>query len=258
MRTQFMTGLLCTFTMAGILRKSSTPPAVMGRNWKYHNYLMIWLKCVWLDGIFPLELTWVLTITYNSFGWEYKPKSSLCTHAFHCKESKDPDIQVLDGWMLATSTLRMHHRWRQNLTTPMVKLKKQSHMQKSHPKWWNPETLLGMQKKKMYMAVLYLVFSGNHTLVVCCDAHWVQFLLQPTERWLYITESLLCAFDFLFVHTYTGGWSTSRFAQVSIWSIGKNLTCEVHWNEIKTQFKSSTLSPPATTAFSYLINKRNH
>ena len=41
---------------------------------------------------------------FNSFGWEYKPRSSLCTHAFHLTDSKDPDVHVLDGWMPATKT----------------------------------------------------------------------------------------------------------------------------------------------------------
>ena len=37
-----------------------------------------------VGGIFPLELTWVLTpFPKNYFGWKYKPRSSLCTHAFH-------------------------------------------------------------------------------------------------------------------------------------------------------------------------------
>ena len=27
----------------------------------------------------------------------YKPRSSLCTHAFHRTDSKDPDVHVLDG-----------------------------------------------------------------------------------------------------------------------------------------------------------------
>ena len=40
----------------------------------------------------------------NSFGWEYKPRSSLCTHAFHRTDSKDPDVHVLDGWMPAAKT----------------------------------------------------------------------------------------------------------------------------------------------------------
>ena len=56
-----------------------------------------------IRGIFALELTWVLTpFPQNSFGWEYKPRSSLCTHAFHCTDSKDPDIHVLDGWTQST------------------------------------------------------------------------------------------------------------------------------------------------------------
>ena len=28
---------------------------------------------------------------------EYKPRSSLCIHAFHRTDSKDPDVHVLDG-----------------------------------------------------------------------------------------------------------------------------------------------------------------
>ena len=58
-----------------------------------------------VEGSFPLELTWIQTpFPQNSFGWEYKPRSSLCTHAFHRMDSKDPDVHVLDGWMLATKT----------------------------------------------------------------------------------------------------------------------------------------------------------
>ena len=36
--------------------------------------------------------------------WEYKPRSSLCTHTFHHTDSTDPDIHVQDGWMPATKT----------------------------------------------------------------------------------------------------------------------------------------------------------
>ena len=52
-----------------------------------------------VEGIFPLELTSVQTPfpPKNSFGWEYKPRFSLCTHAFHRTDSKDPDVHVLDG-----------------------------------------------------------------------------------------------------------------------------------------------------------------
>ena len=40
----------------------------------------------------------------SSFGWEYRPKSSLCAHAFHRTDSKDPDIHVIDKWIPATKT----------------------------------------------------------------------------------------------------------------------------------------------------------
>ena len=36
------------------------------------------------------------SIPLHSFGAKYKPRSSLCTHPFHCMVSKDPDIHVLD------------------------------------------------------------------------------------------------------------------------------------------------------------------
>ena len=58
-----------------------------------------------VEWIFLLELAWVLApFPKNSFEWEYKLRSSLCTHAFYRSDSKDPDIHVLDGWMLATKT----------------------------------------------------------------------------------------------------------------------------------------------------------
>ena len=41
---------------------------------------------------FSLDLIWVLTpFPKNSFGWEYKQRFKLCTHAFHHTNSKDPD-----------------------------------------------------------------------------------------------------------------------------------------------------------------------
>ena len=54
-----------------------------------------------VEEIFPFEWTCVLT---HSFEWACKPRSSLCTHAFHRMDSKDPDIHVLERWMLATKT----------------------------------------------------------------------------------------------------------------------------------------------------------
>ena len=48
-----------------------------------------------VEGIFPLELTWVQTpFPPKTLS---KPRSSLCTHAFPRTDSKDPDVHVLDG-----------------------------------------------------------------------------------------------------------------------------------------------------------------
>ena len=77
-----------------------------------------------VEGIYPLELTWVETpFPKTSFRWDCKPRSSLCTHAFHRTDWKDPNIHVLDGWMPATkNTPSMHHLQRWNVTTSMVAL----------------------------------------------------------------------------------------------------------------------------------------
>ena len=46
-----------------------------------------------VEQIFPLELMWVLTPLppklFQMRGWEYRLRSSLCTHAFHCTDSED-------------------------------------------------------------------------------------------------------------------------------------------------------------------------
>ena len=61
----------------------------------------------------------------NSFRWEYKLTSSLCTYAFHCMDSNDPDIHVLDGWMLTTKKHTQHApSTKMVATTSMVGLKK--------------------------------------------------------------------------------------------------------------------------------------
>ena len=68
--------------------------------------ILLWGEFFFLvQRIFSKELTWVLTpFPKHSFQWEYKPRSSLCTYAFHCTDSKDRDIYVLDGRMKATKT----------------------------------------------------------------------------------------------------------------------------------------------------------
>ena len=64
-----------------------------------------------------------------------KPRPSLCTHAFHCTDSTDPDTHVPDGWMLAV---------KQTQHAPSTKMECDYlhgwiKMQTSHPKWWTPE-----------------------------------------------------------------------------------------------------------------------
>ena len=78
------------------------------------------------------------SITYNSFGWQYKPKTCLCTHAFHHTDSKDPNIHILDMWMPATKTnpactIHEDEMWLRQW------LDSKSHMIKSHKKWWTLE-----------------------------------------------------------------------------------------------------------------------
>ena len=80
------------------------------------------------------------SIPPNSFGWEYKPRSSLRTHALHRTDSKDPDVHVLDRRMPATKThpaCTIHEDW---MWLPQWLDYKRPHTQKSHPKWWTPET----------------------------------------------------------------------------------------------------------------------
>ena len=83
-----------------------------------------------LEGIFPMELTWILTpFPQNSFGWEYKPRSSLWTHALHYMDSKDLTCPT---WMNASdnNTPSMHYARRWNVTTSMVGLRN-GHIRKS-------------------------------------------------------------------------------------------------------------------------------
>ena len=67
----------------------------------------------------------------------------MCTQAFHRTDSKDPDIHILDGWMAETK----HTQHKPSTETECDYLngwiKKRSHMQKSHPKWWTPRDIPG-------------------------------------------------------------------------------------------------------------------
>ena len=105
-----------------------------------------------VEGTFPLELTWVLTpFPKKSFGWEYKPRSSLGTHAFHHTDYKDPDIHVLDAWMPAIQP-SMHHPQRRNTNTSMLGLKKNkpSHILKISTRVVNP-TDIAVERRRRRM-----------------------------------------------------------------------------------------------------------
>ena len=57
----------------------------------------------------------------NFFGWEYRSRSSLCTHAFHRHGLKKPWFSC-SRWVNAgnKNTPSMHHPWRWNVTMSMV------------------------------------------------------------------------------------------------------------------------------------------
>ena len=99
------------------------------------------------------------------FGWESKPRSSLCTHAFHHTDSKDPDIHVLDGWMQVTkNTPSMHHPQRKNVTASMAGLKTVTYA-KISPKMVNPRDLPGEQRRRRNFADMCLVVSTDVSLL---------------------------------------------------------------------------------------------
>ena len=57
-----------------------------------------------VEGIFPLQWTWVLASFSKTLSDKSMNQALVCTHAFHRTDSKVPDIQVLDRWMPAAKT----------------------------------------------------------------------------------------------------------------------------------------------------------
>ena len=103
-----------------------------------------------VEGIIPLELTWLLTpFPQNSFGWAYNPRSSLCTHAFHRIDKK--------SWRSCRrrvnagnkNTFSMHHPRRRNVTTSVVG-SKTCQLRKDVAQYGEAQRCgWGAQKKKM-------------------------------------------------------------------------------------------------------------
>ena len=159
-----------------------------GNQWgRYSSLVVRWARCPAEEnfsgrGICPLELTWVLTpFPPNSFGWEYKPKSSLCTHAFHRTDSKDPDVHILDRWILATppplpkqthsNTPSMQHPRRRNVTTSMVGFKKAVTYTKISLKMVNPRDIAGERRgrsRNQLLKCAWLTMCSIANSFGCC------------------------------------------------------------------------------------------
>ena len=141
------------------------------------------------EGIFPWELAWVLTpFPKRSFGWEYKPRCSLCTYAFRRTDSKDPDSRC----MPATKT----HPARTSTTTKCdylndwIKKKKnqknRSHTQKliqnGEPQKYSWEGRRRRKRIFLYHFILRIVSSKEVTAclliasesctLTCCQVCW--------------------------------------------------------------------------------------
>ena len=87
--------------------------------------------------------------------WEYKLRSSLCTHAVHHTNWKDPDIHVLDGWKVVTNNKNTQH-------APSMKLEcvypygwiKNGHIHKISPKMVNPRYIAGnTEEEEMHWTI---------------------------------------------------------------------------------------------------------
>ena len=127
-----------------------------------------------LWAIFPLELAWVQTPLPITFGWEYKPRSSLCTHAFHRTDSKDPI------WVNAINknTPSMHHLWRRNVTTSMVGLKK-GHICKNLTQNGEPQrSSWERRRRRSHKFVLVLLIGVLVHVWICV------MLCQLASSWL--------------------------------------------------------------------------
>ena len=90
------------------------------------------LRIFLVEEIFPLELTWVLTPFPKKLLDEYKPRSSLCTHAFH----------HIDSWQSCPRWVNTNNKNTQHAPSTKTKcdylngwMKKWSHIEGSQPEW---------------------------------------------------------------------------------------------------------------------------
>ena len=126
------------------------------------------------------------SVPQNSFGWEYKLRSGLHTHAFHHADSKDADIHPLDGSMPATKAHPVYIIDEDGMSCHLCgwikknKKQKRSHAQKSHQKRWTPEILLGAQKDRPLFAAKSCTISSQQINLLGSWIEWqaVSFFLS--------------------------------------------------------------------------------
>ena len=140
-----------------------------------------------VEGIFPLELTWVLTPSpKNYFGWEYKPRSSLCTHTFHDR--------LKGSWRSCPrrvnasnkNTPSTHHPRRQNVPNSMVGLEN-GHILKNLTKKVNPRDIAGNAEEEDILPTIYI----NRVIIIewspgvscsCTFSPWSQNWKRFSEK----------------------------------------------------------------------------
>ena len=138
-------------------------------------------------GDFSFEFSWVLTpFPQNSFGWEYKPRSSLSTHALYRSDSKDPDIHNLDGWMPETKTHPACTIHENGMWLPQWLNEKNGHKYKILTQNGEPQRYSwGNKKKKSTMNSVHIISCqfrlsiGSNAFVVT-SAYSISLILLDT------------------------------------------------------------------------------
>ena len=127
------------------------------------------------------------SIALKLFGWEYKPRSSLCTHAFHHMDS-ERFWHSCPRWVNAgtKNTPSMHHLWRENVTTLMVGLKNslicKNLTQTGEPQGYSWET----QKKKKENKLCLSCFQLD-SLVAC-----IEIFSSPSYVFIHRSKIWIC------------------------------------------------------------------
>ena len=129
---------------------------------------MVCAGCVFVAGIHPSR-TWT-SGSLESVRWnacvhrlDLGLYSSLCTNAVHRKDSKDPDVRVLDGRIPATKNTKHAPSTKMECDYLNGWIKKPSHTQKSDLKWWTPEILLENAEEEEFFIATFDRYHYNLT-----------------------------------------------------------------------------------------------